>query len=66
MTLHDSQLPDLCVQWECKDIPQCGWGQVQRLVESYRRRQVKDFLELVPCDIYSLIQGRTLWIVGDR
>lgn len=25
----------------------------------------RELLELTPCDLYSFIRGRTLWLVGD-
>ncbi len=44
----------------------CQGPAVQRMLDSYRQRQQHDFLEFVPCDLFRLIQGRTLWVVGDR
>jgi hypothetical protein len=44
----------------------CPSEPVAQLAEAYRRRQQHDFLNLVPCDLFKLIQGRTLWMVGDR
>lgn len=43
----------------------CQGEAVQRLINSYRQRQLDDLLEFVPCDLFKLIQGRTLWMLGD-
>lgn len=54
----------------CNGIEPATPEQITWLLGSFRRRQWQggtgsSFLELVPCDLYKLLAGRSLWLIGD-
>lgn len=65
---NGSSMPIFNWGWEAtRGVHDCPGDAVARLEQSYRERpSTADMLDFMPCDLWRLMENRTLWIVGDR
>lgn len=59
------QDPSALFKWGCSGIPGCAPASVSRMIASLRKRGKDDILSWVPCDLFRIIRGRSLWLMGD-
>ena len=45
--------------------PACGKERKKWLIDGFLEREFYDILTVTPCDMFPLVRGRTVWIVGD-
>ena len=45
--------------------PACGADRKKWLIDGFLERGFHDILTITPCDLFTLVKGRTIWVVGD-
>lgn len=45
--------------------PACGADRKKWLIDGFLERGFHDILTITPCDLFPLVRGRTIWVVGD-
>ena len=45
--------------------PACGSDRKKWLIDGFLQRGFHDILTITPCDLFTLVRGRTIWVVGD-
>ena len=45
--------------------PACGADRKKWLIDGFLERGFHDILTITPCDLFPLVKGRTIWVVGD-
>lgn len=45
--------------------PACGQDRKQWLIEGFLDREFHEILTSTPCDLFQLLRGQTIWVVGD-
>ena len=45
--------------------PACGADRKKWLIDGFLERGFHDILTITPCDLFTLVRGRIIWVVGD-